>query len=152
MSISREKYEKAKNAARDWYDMLQATKELLSNLQKDNLQLEDQIQFLQAEVQRWKSYSEQLPDEDENKTLRKTIKTLEKQIKKNEETFKKQLDDNDYKHNRHIDSLEREKMLLETKLIAMDESKKELMERYRDLKKDMVDLQERYTIFKREKI
>jgi hypothetical protein len=149
MSISREKYEKAKNAARDWYSMLQSTNDMLEELQTENQILRKEVEILKSEVDRWKNFSENLPDQEENDTLKKTVKTLEKQLRRNEENFKIQLDQRSLEMIKKLDNLEREKLLSETRYIALEESRKELYERHQDLKKEMKELQQLYSLYKK---
>lgn len=114
------KYEKAKEAARAWHHMLEIKK-------KENKDLQD-------ELERWKKLSNELPDhstvqelENENKNHIKTIKTLKKQLSEIEEKYKDK-----------IALLEREKLWT---IQHLEESKKDLQERYSDLKQDFREQQ-----------
>jgi archaellum component FlaC len=117
------KYEKAKEAARAWHHMLEIKK-------KENKEL-------QAELERWKKLSNELPDhstvqdlENENKNHIKTIKTLKKQLSEIEEKYKDK-----------IALLEREKLLAEGRIQQLEEARKDLQERYSDLKQDFREQQ-----------
>lgn len=117
------KYEKAKEAARSWYHMLEIKK-------KENKELQD-------ELERWKKLSNELPDqstfqelENENKNYIKTIKTLKKQLSEIEEKYKDK-----------IALLEREKLLFEGRIQQLEEARKDLQERYNDLKQDFREQQ-----------
>lgn len=114
------KYEKAKEAARAWHHMLEIKK-------KENKDLQD-------ELERWKKLSNELPDhstvqelENENKNHIKTIKTLKKQLSETEEKYKDK-----------IALLEREKIWT---IQHLEESKKDLQERYTELKQDFREQQ-----------
>lgn len=144
MSISRDKYEKAKEAAKGWYNILTETKNKLeesqtevNNLLAQREQLSEENRRLQIEMERWKKLSEQLPDpnmvedlENENKNLSKTIRNL-----------KKQLSESDEKYRDKIARLEREKILSEGKIQQLEDARKDLQERYNDLKQDFREQQ-----------
>ena len=92
---------------------------------------------LQAELERWKKLSNELPDqstvqdlENENKNHIKTIKTLKKQLSEIEEKYKDK-----------IAVLEREKLLFEGRIQQLEEARKDLQERYSDLKQDFREQQ-----------
>lgn len=117
------KYEKAKEAARTWHHMLEIS-------EKEN-------KDLRAEVERWKKLSDELPDnltvqelENENKNYLKTIKSLKKQLSETEEKYKDK-----------ITKLEREKLLSEGHIQRLEEAKKDLQERYNELKQDFREQQ-----------
>jgi chromosome segregation ATPase len=103
MSVKREKYEKAKNQSKALQSMLEKaevnkTENLFEivKLQQDieeqyqeNKSLQEKITKLQSEVERWKSLSERLPDDQDIEDLKKAngnqtkiIESLEKQITK----------------------------------------------------------------------
>ncbi len=113
------KYEKAKNAARSWYNMYMETKEELEKINNENTKL-------QAEIQRWKKLSEDLPDPE----LESEYKTLKKQFSESEEKYKDK-----------IARLEREKILSEGKIQQLEEARKDLQERYSELKQDFREQQ-----------
>jgi predicted nucleic acid-binding Zn-ribbon protein len=130
MSVSRDKYEKAKEAAVVWYNKLSQSK-------MDNIQLIDEVKRLGTECERWKKLSEQLPDpniveelQNENKTLSKTVRSLKKQVGEMEEKYKDK-----------IAILEREKLLSDGKIQQLEEARKDLYERYNDLKQDFREQQ-----------
>jgi DNA repair exonuclease SbcCD ATPase subunit len=130
MSVNRDKYEKAKEAAKAWYNILEDTKNKLEDLQAEN-------ETLKIECERWKKLSEQLPDpnmvqdlENENKNLVKTAKALKKQVSESEEKYRDK-----------IAKLEREKLLSEGKIQQLEEARRDLQERYNDLKQDFREQQ-----------
>lgn len=106
-----DKYEKAKEAARKWHALLEESKA--------------ENERLKQEVLTWKRLCESLPDEEEVKDLNRTIKNL-----------KKELRDSYDKHSQKIALLEREKILLEGKVQQLDDTNRDLRERYADLKQD----------------
>ena len=117
------KYEKAKEAARTWHHMLELS-------QKENKELRD-------ELERWKKLSDELPDnltvqelENENKNHIKTIKSLKKLLSETEEKYKDK-----------IAKLEREKLLSDGHIQRLEEARKDLQERYNDLKQDFREQQ-----------
>jgi len=123
MSVSRNKYEKAKDAAKTWFNLLNETQNKLEKLQAEN-------NHLLAETERWKKLSEQLPDLDDTKNLSKTVKALKKQLLETEEKYKNK-----------ISMLEREKILSDGKVQQLEEARKDLQERYNDLKQDFREQQ-----------
>jgi predicted nucleic acid-binding Zn-ribbon protein len=68
--------------------------------------------------------------EEENKELRKTVKKLRKDIVRLEE-----------KHKSDLAKFERDKILYEGKIQQLEDSKKDLKERYDDLRQDLRDQQ-----------
>jgi DNA repair exonuclease SbcCD ATPase subunit len=116
------KYEKAKESARTWYLLFQEAKENLENA-------ENEIRKLRSDVERWKKLSEQLPDpsivQDLEQENRKIIKSLKKQLYETEEKYKDK-----------VAKLEREKILYEGKNQQLEEARKDLQERYSELKQD----------------
>ena len=105
------KYEKAKYAVREWY----------SRLEKAN----NTINILTAEVSRWKKLSEQLPDPIEIEELQHTIHELKKQLSDMEDIYKDK-----------ITHLERTKLLNEGKIQQLEDAKRDIQERYVELKQD----------------
>lgn len=137
MSVSREKYEKAKEAAKAWYDILEETKDKLNESDAKMERVVEENKKLQIESERWKKLSEQLPDpnlvedlETENKNLSKMVKSLKKQLCEVEEKYKDK-----------IARLEREKILSEGKIQQLEDARKDLHERYNDLKQDFREQQ-----------
>lgn len=109
------KYELAKESARSWhrkYTELQSEYELLS-------------QNSQQEIARWKALAEDLPDHE-------TVNEHLKQIK----SLRRQLHDNEEKYQDKIAKLEREKLLLEGRIQQLEEGRKDLQDRYNELKED----------------
>jgi chromosome segregation ATPase len=139
MSVSRQKYDKAKEAARSWHEALEDSKEKVDELEGDVEDLKQAVVDLKeyntrllSEVNRWKKCSEELPDtelvdelETENKNMRRQIRSLKKEIRSVEEKFKDR-----------IAKLEREKLLSDGKIQQLEEARKDLKERYSELKQD----------------
>ena len=94
-----EKYEKARNAAKEWHRMY------------DELREETSQKVFELEEQ--------------NKQMLKTV-----------HKYKKQLKDIEDAHKEKIFSIEKEKILLEGRIQQLEDGKKELQERYNDLKQD----------------
>lgn len=118
MSVSREKYEKAKDAATIWHEKYT---EALKN-----------AEYYQSETERWKGMVSQLPDTQ-------TVEDLEaenRKLSKNLRQTTKQLHDVEEKYSDKIARLEREKLLAEGKIQQLEEARKDLQERYNDLKQD----------------
>jgi DNA repair exonuclease SbcCD ATPase subunit len=137
MSVNRDKYEKVKEAAKAWYTILEETKDMLVQSQVENERLAEENKRLQTDCERWKKLSEQLPDpnmvedlENENKNLVKTVRALKKQVTELEEKYKDK-----------IARLEREKLLSEGKIQQLEDARKDLQERYNDLKQDFREQQ-----------
>ena len=140
MSVERDKYNRAKDAAITWHNMFQETKEKIVKLEQDlalcktnEIELvKKNIQY-ENEIERWKKLSDILPDpntfeeiESENRNYLKTIKSL-----------KKQLSDTDEKYKDKIAQLEREKLLYEGRVHQLEEARKDLQDRYTELRQDM---------------
>ena len=126
MSVRRDKYDKAKSAAITWHNLLAESKQRIEELEKQNKQSNE-------EVNRWKKLSEVLPDQNtfeelelENKKNLKTVKDLKKQLCETEEKYKDK-----------IAQLEREKILHEGRIQHLEEAKKDLQDRYNELRQDM---------------
>lgn len=137
MSVNRDKYEKAKEAAKAWHNILEETKHKLTQTQLENEQLLEEMKILRLDCDRWKKLSEQLPDpnivedlETENKNLSKVVRSLKKQSAESEEKYKDK-----------IARLEREKLLSEGKIQQLEDARKDLQERYNDLKQDFREQQ-----------
>jgi len=134
-NVSRQKYEKAKSAATVWHDILEETKNRLDETLKELETSREEIKSvkndnvaLKEELKKWKRLSEDLPDPNEmeevlleNKTLNKTIREMKKQ----EEKYKDKLS-----------QLERDKLLSEGKIQQLEEARKDMYERYNELKQD----------------
>lgn len=146
-SVDREKYNKAKSAAITWHSLLEETKDELAlvkvelnKVKEANTELNTTLNKtlekngrLEEEIQRWKKLSETLPDsntfdeiENENRAHLKTIKSLKKQLNETEEKYKDK-----------ISKLEREKLLYEGRIQQLEEARKDLQDRYCELKQDM---------------
>lgn len=129
MSVRRDKYEKAKEAAKAWYNILNETEEKLENSQDQVDRLIEENHELQTEMERLKKIPD--PDlENQNKNLSKTIRNLNKQLLETEEKYKDK-----------IVKLEREKLLSDGKIQQLEDARKDLQERYNDLKQDFREQQ-----------
>lgn len=118
MSVSQNKYDKAKEAAKFWHGKLETI-------------LEENT-FLKKEVERWKQLSEVLPDPDSIEELQKEAKEQGKAIK----ALKKQNSETEERYKEKIAHLEREKILHEGKIQQLEEARRDLQERYNELKQD----------------
>jgi multidrug resistance efflux pump len=139
MSVNREKYEKAKEAAKVWYEKLEEKKIELEEAQKN-------IEYYKAEAERWKHMVDQLPD---TQTV-EDLETENRKLSKNLRQANKQLHDSEEKYSDKIARLEREKLLAEGKIQQLEEARKDLQERYNDLKQDYRE-QQRWSKDKSEK-
>lgn len=134
MSVSREKYEKAKNAAVTWHEKYTNSQDQLSALKA-------QIITLKKESERWRKLSEELPDNDLFEELENDNKGFRHEIR----TLKKNLTETEKKYSVIITKLERDKMLSDGRIQQLEETKKDLKERYADLKQDYRELQRHYS-------
>jgi chromosome segregation ATPase len=130
--VSREKYESVKNKGTKWYnecDILKDKLETLTNMNTDLLEqnedLLDKINDLNDEEQNPvnKEFVDEL--ETHNKSLRKEIHNL----KRDNKMF---VD----KHQDKIIHLERDLFVKDGKIQRLEDSKKDLTERYKELKED----------------
>lgn len=133
-NVSREKYEKAKEAVHVWHKKYQDADVLIKELKA-------QISTLEKESERWRKLSEELPDNDmleelenENKTFRREVRGLKKDRVELTEKYRST-----------IAKLEREKLLSDGRIQQLEEAKKDLKERYTDLKQDYRELQRHYS-------
>lgn len=111
MSVSRQKYEKVKDAAVYWNESYTTAR--------------NEIKTLVKEVAKWKKCSENLPDQSTVDELESIVRSHKKERRELEEKFRDRI----YK-------LEREKLLLEGKNQQLEEAKTDLKERYTELKED----------------
>lgn len=146
-SVSRTKYDKAKSAAVVWHLQSEEVKQKNSRLEQELKELRDEYsklvdelkvaktdrERLETENLNWKKLSETLPDqvslddlEIQNRRYVKTIKELKKQLYESEEKYKDK-----------ISVLEREKLLHEGRIQQLEEARKDLQDRYSELRQDM---------------
>lgn len=144
--VSREKYERAKDAANAWHEKLQEANEQLETYEAENAELastnaklarsqkdlQEQIVKLKSEVSRWKKLSEELPDSDLVEELEAESKQHRREIRK----LKKENHDIEDKYKDRIAKLERERLLSDGRIQQLEEARKDLRERYNDLKQD----------------
>jgi hypothetical protein len=133
--VSREKYESVKNKGTQWYkecDILKDKLETLTNMNNDLLEqnedLLDKINDLNDEEQNNPNneFIHQL--ETDNKSLRKEIRNLKRDSKMFVD-----------KHRDKIVHLERDLFVKDGKIQGLEDSKKDLTERYKELKEDWRD-------------
>jgi len=111
MSKDNSRFQLARQSARSWHAKY--------------IEASQTNQSLQSELARWKTLAEQLPDEDQAKDFLRQIKDLKRQLRDTEE-----------KSRDKIAQLERDKLLLEGRIQQLEESRKDLQERYSELKDD----------------
>lgn len=134
-SVSRGKYENIKIKANQWMEKCEKMTEKLSVIQdiEDDIdRLEEKCRLLQKENDELKKKSISIPDNDlmdelenENKTFRKEIRILKRDNKELCEKDKNK-----------ISQLERDIMLKDGKIQRLEEAKKDLKDRYIELKED----------------
>lgn len=135
-NVSREKYEKLKITANKWMEKYKKITEKLSvvqDIEDDIDKLEEKCILLQKENDELKKKnSTPNPDtelmdelENENKAFRKEIRFLKKENKELCEKDKNK-----------ISQLERDIMLKDGKIQRLEEAKKDLYDRYSELKED----------------
>lgn len=133
MSVSREKYERAKMAIFEWSEKFTKTKDefqsRINDFQKNEEILKSRISELEKELLEWKRTANSLPDPEDYRIQQKEIKSLKKQILEVEDRYKDK-----------ITHLERDKLLMEGKIQQLEDAKKDLQERYNDLKQDYREL------------
>ena len=132
MSITREKYKKAKNQSKALKNMLDEsevtkTEKLfeIATLQEELNEKDQQITKLLEDVERWKSLSERLPDDGEIEDLHRTIKKQNKLI----DTLEKQ-----------IPKLESGKDMLLFQIKTLEETRNDLKSQLIELKKENREL------------
>ena len=134
-SVSRGKYENIKIKANQWMEKCEKMAEKLSvvqDIEDDIDRLEEKCRLLQKENDELKKKSISIPDNDlmdelenENKTFRKEIRILKRDNKELCEKDKNK-----------ISQLERDIMLKDGKIQRLEEAKKDLKDRYIELKED----------------
>lgn len=144
--ISRHKYERAKEAVTAWHEKYEEVKEKLDDIETNRNSLasqnkkltntvgvcKEEISKLKTEVNRWKKLSEELPDSELVEELESENKQHRREIRK----LKKELHDMDDRYKDKIAKLEREKLLSDGKIQQLEEARKDMKERYNDLKQD----------------
>lgn len=121
-TVSRTKYEDIKYKAQKWLEESERLKEIIENLEYNNQELKDEIDELKENIPD-KNLIDEL--ESEIQSLKKTIKHLSKNKKLLEATNREKI----YK-------IEREMLLKDSKIQRLEEAKKELKDRYNELRDD----------------
>lgn len=107
----REKYNQAKEVAQTWYEKF--------------LEADTKAQDLMDEVERLKELTNNMENEEQVKHYERTIKKLKREYVEKEENYKN-----------IISNLTREKILYEGRIQQLEEARKDLKERYDELKQD----------------
>ena len=128
-SVSREKYEIMKNKGTKWYDECLELQEKIENLSNMNKDLIDQNEYLLDNIKDLDT-NEKNNDvvdelESEIKSLRKENRNLKKDNKLLEDNFRDK-----------ILQLERDLFVKDGKIQRLEDAKKDLNERYLELKED----------------
>jgi len=130
-SVSREKYERAKKAVISWYNTAQKLKLEVGVANSEVFDLQSKLKKSQQEINLLPD-SQTLEDlEIKNKEQNRTIRNLTKQISELEEKYKNK-----------IVLLERDKLLSDGRVQQLEEARKDLQERYKDLKDDLRSYQQ----------
>lgn len=148
--VSREKYEKAKDAARSWYNKFITLKDENENYKNSLTQFKETV----SENEKLKSTVDKL-----NETVDKLNETVSN-LKQNNQKLSHDLEQSQSHSNKgeieelrkkhkeaeerlkdKIANLEREKILAEGRVQHFDEARKDLYERYNELKSDYRELQ-----------
>ena len=149
--VSREKYDNLKLKAKQWFENCERLEEKLSivnDVEEELDTLEEKCRILIDENKELSKYSGNKPDSDlldelenENKSFRKEIRTLKRENK-----------DIDEKNKTKISQMERDILLKDGKIQRLEETKKDMKERYNELKDDFREQQRwnRQSIGKRE--
>jgi regulator of replication initiation timing len=135
-SVSRKKYEHLKNTARKWMDESEKLKENCSSYIEKNEKLVLENKELRDQLNK-KTFNNVTHDPDlmdeletENKTFRKELRSL----KRNKKVLNEKIIDK-------ISKLERDILLKDGKIQRLEEAKKDLKERYSELKEDFREQQ-----------
>lgn len=123
MSVTRSKYEKAKEAATIWHEKFEDT---LAKLEEE-LEKNDS---LRTENERLRKLTDQLHDSSELDELREVNQALKRKHRELEDKFRNR-----------IAELEREQLLDKGRIQQLEEARKDLQERYNDLKQDFREQQ-----------
>jgi chromosome segregation ATPase len=124
--ILKDKYEKAKKSATIWHDKM--------------LEKEEEISFLKDEIDALKDEIDTLKDEINSPELDEENKKELAFLKAENKSLKKQLKEMDEKYKDKIFLLERDKILSDGKIQQLEEVKKDLQERYKELRQDMREI------------
>lgn len=119
------RYERAKEAARVWYQKYQVEFERAENLSKE-------LKNADKEILRWKSLAESLPDDGLVQSLEETNKNLSKSVK----SLKKRISEIESVHQDVIAKMQRDRIILDGKIQHLEESCRQKQERYDELKED----------------
>lgn len=139
--VSREKYESLKEKAAQWRDECEKLKDKLSvvqDVEADLDRFEDQVSNLRKEnealhhnIKNGTPDTELLDElENENKVFRKEIRSLKRKIKELNE-----------KNRGKLSQMERDILLKDGKIQRLEEARKDLKERYNELKEDFREQQ-----------
>ena len=130
--VSREKYENVKNRGTQWYNECTCLTEKLGKLTDMNKDLLAQNEDLVDQLKDFNDQPDTIRDneledelENENKSLRKEIRNLKRDNKIFED-----------KHRDKIVQLERDLFVKDGKIQRLEDAKKDLKERYTELKED----------------
>lgn len=139
-NVSREKYDNLKVKAKKWLEKCEKLAEKLSVIQDvdDELdRLEDKCRLLESENEDLKKTKNTEPDgdlfdelENENKSFRKEIRVLKRDNKDLSEKYKNK-----------ISQMDRDILLKDGKIQRLEEAKKDLKDRYSELKEDFREQQ-----------
>ena len=131
--VSREKYDIIKNKVRQWHDQCLELEEKLENLSEMNKDLIDQNGDLLDKIKELQDSNINQPNNDIVEELENLIKSLNKEIR-NLKRDNKLLDDN---FRDKIVKLERDLFVKDGKIQSLEDAKKDLNERYLELKEDL---------------
>jgi chromosome segregation ATPase len=133
--VSREKYNNLKQTTNQWIDKCDKLVEqfsIVQDMEQDIDKLEEKCRILKEENINLLSQKTDIPDgdlfdelENENKSFRKEIRLLKRD---NKELVEKNIN--------KISQLERDILLKDGKIQRLEEGKKDLKERYNELKED----------------
>jgi predicted RNase H-like nuclease (RuvC/YqgF family) len=131
--VSREKYENVKHKGAQWYNECTSLKEKIEKLTDMNKDLLSQNEDLVDQLKDFNDAPEQTHDaelveelESENKTLKREIRNLKRDNKMIEDKYRDK-----------IVLLERDLFVKDGKIQRLEDAKKDLKERYIELKEDL---------------
>lgn len=128
-SVSREKYDNMKTKLENWYDECLELKDKVEKLTSMNKDLIDQNEDLLDQIKDLQDSDKNEPIvdelENENKSLMKEIRNLKRDNKLLEDKFRDK-----------IVQLERDLFVKDGKIQRLEDAKKDLNERYMELKED----------------
>ena len=130
--VSREKYESIKQKGTQWYNECKILKEKLEKLTDMNTDLLSQNEDLVDQLKDLSDTRDQAPDteliqelETENKSIKREIRNLKRDIKTNDDKYRDK-----------IVQLERDLFIKDGKIQRLEDTKRDLNERYIELKED----------------